>query len=109
MDTAVTKHSAAPIDDPIFGLDLMVVAGCGRHIKKPNIHGRSGHWCMCPKRRVAYHSVTSRKLILRCPWCGARHGPLTEDQDKRLRAFVARYGFTARSIVLVENGETYVS
>jgi hypothetical protein len=87
--------------DAIFGLDFMVVAPCGHRRK-------SGHHCTCPKRRIDFHSIKSRKLILRCSWCRCRRGHPSETEIKRLRAFVAKYGFTARPIVLHENGDAYV-
>jgi hypothetical protein len=85
----------------ICGLDFMVVGLCGHRLK-------NGHHCVCPKRRIGLHSTKSRKLILRCPWCRCRHGHPSEIEIKRLRAFVVKYGFTARPIVLHENGDAYV-
>jgi hypothetical protein len=98
---STTPTSTATIDDAIFGLDFMVVAPCGHRLE-------SGHYCTCPKRRIDFHSIKSHKLILRCPWCRCRCGHPSETEIKRLRAFVAKYDFTARPIVLHENGDAYV-
>lgn len=97
----VTAERTTDIEDPIFGLDFMVVAPCGHRLK-------SGHHCTCPKRRIDFHSIKSPQLILRCPWCRYRCGHPSDTEIKRLRAFVTRYGFTHRPIVLHENGDTYV-
>jgi hypothetical protein len=96
----VARASVIAVDDAlIVGLDIIISAApCGRAISD------ALHYCDGATVRLAYHSVKSRKLILRCPQCRGRRGHPTESEVATLKQFVKTYGWTQRVIVLGEDG-----
>jgi hypothetical protein len=75
------------------GIDIMTVWVCR---------------CGCPKLRITAHSVRSKIVILRCPWCGKRRGHPAAEDLKKIEAFIKRHGWQSRSLVLADNGDVYV-
>lgn len=92
----VTPPNKSDGNDAIIGLDIRRAWPCRRG---------------CPLTRIAYHSINSRKLILRCPWCRTRRrrGHPTGADVKALKDFVHRHGWNMRPIIIGEDGVAHVN
>jgi hypothetical protein len=96
QSTPSTANFKLATDGAIIGLDIRRAWPCR---------------CGCPLTRIAYHSIKSTKLILRCPWCRTRRrrGHPTKADVKALKDFVHKHGWNMRPIVIGEDGVAYVN
>lgn len=81
-------------DAAIMGLDALCTNPCGRRIRD------SQRYCGCGVMRISPYSRVSKILVWRCQWCKCRHGKVGADEAKRLKAFVAMFGWNMRPLLL---------
>jgi hypothetical protein len=87
----------ATVDDTaIMGLDMIVVTPCGHRIRD------SYRYCGCTVARVSPYSRVSKILVWRCPWCHSRRGRVDTGEAKKLKAFIAKYGWNMRALAIGE-------
>jgi hypothetical protein len=99
------RPKAAEDHSKIVGLDLTVVALCGKRIgptKNNKDQGRASRWCQSPLRRVCLHSSRSQKLVWRCPQCRTRYEAVGEEHIAVLGAFVAIHGWQVRPLRIID-------
>jgi hypothetical protein len=88
----VTKQPA-PNFSKIIGIAIQVAWPCR---------------CGCGTVVLRHHSIRSKKLILKCLWCGKRQGNPNDTEIDKVVKFVNIHGFTLRPLVLADDGGTYV-
>jgi hypothetical protein len=80
---------AMPTDQKLIGLDLRRANPCR---------------CGCATTRVFPHSTKSNLLVWKCSWCKGRKGKVNDDEAAALAAFVSKFGWNLRPLVLNEDG-----
>lgn len=87
-----------------MGLEVVIANPCGHRIRDGQ------RYCGCGVMRVCPYSKVSKILVWRCQWCKSRHGKVDADEAKKLKAFVSKFGWNMRPLLLhADHGDVRVA